>query len=60
MVFQLPYEYVDKSVTPWGGMRLMKEFLNKTNIEEQIKLLDLAKAGSNRGYDPYNILESFL
>src|SRR5215217_5948017 len=60
MVFQLPYEFVDKSVTPWGGMRLMKEFLNKTNIEEQIKLLDLPKAGSNRGYDTYNIIESFF
>ena len=45
MVFQLPYEYVDKSVTPWGGMRLMKEFLNKTNIEQQINLLDLPKPG---------------
>jgi hypothetical protein len=60
MVFQLPYEYVDKSVTPWGGMRLMKEFLNKTNIEQQINLLDLPKPGSNRGYDSYNIIESFF
>src|SRR4051812_27132681 len=46
MVFQLPYEFVDKSVTPGGGMRLMKEFLNKTDIEEQIKLLDLPKSGT--------------
>ena len=41
-------------------MRLMKEFLNKTNIEEQINLLDLPKAGSNRGYGTYNIIESFF
>ncbi|HLL42301.1 MAG TPA: IS1380 family transposase [Segetibacter sp.] len=60
MVFQLPYEFVDKSVTPGGGMGLMKEFLNKTNIEEQINLLDLPKAGSNRGYGAYNIIESFF
>jgi hypothetical protein len=46
MVFQLPYEYVDKSVTRWGGMRLMKEFLNKTNIKQQINFLDLPKPGS--------------
>ena len=60
MVFKLPYGFVDKSVTPWGGMRLMKEFLNKTNIEEQINLLDLPRAGSNRGYGTYNIIESFF
>ena len=41
-------------------MRLMKEFLNKTNIEEQINLLDLPKAWSNRGYGTYNIIESFF
>lgn len=42
--------FVDKAVTLWGGMRLMKEFLNKTDMEQQINLLDLPKAGSNRGY----------
>jgi hypothetical protein len=41
-------------------MRLMKEFLNKTNIEQQIHLLDLPKPRSNRRYDVYNIIESFF
>jgi hypothetical protein len=29
-------------------------------IEQQINLLDLPKPGSNRGYDSYNIIESFF
>lgn len=59
MVIQLPYEYVDKAVTPWGGMRLMKEFINKTAIEKKVAELDLPKPGSNRGYNSYQIIESF-
>jgi hypothetical protein len=59
MVFELPYEYADKSVTPWGGMRLMKSFINKTQIEQKMASLGLPEPGSNRGYSSYNILESF-
>ena len=28
----LPIEYSDKQVTPFGGMSLMKRFLDQTNI----------------------------
>lgn len=55
----LPIEYSDKQVTPFGGMSLMKRFLDQTNIREYLSSLDLPFPGSNRGYSPTHIIESF-
>ena len=46
----LPIEYSDKPVTPFGGMRVMKEFLDKTQIREFLSTLNLPQPASNRGY----------
>ncbi|WP_209332997.1 IS1380 family transposase [Lunatimonas salinarum] len=55
----LPIEYSDKPVTPFGGMSLMKRFLDQTKIKEHLGTLDLPTPGSNRGYDPSDIVLSF-
>lgn len=55
----LPIEYSDKQVTPFGGMSLMKRFIDQTQIREKINRLDLPEPGSNRGYNPMQIVESF-
>lgn len=55
----LPIEYSDKQVTPFGGMSLMKRFIDRTQIRDKIKSLDLPEPGSNRGYNPMQIIESF-
>lgn len=55
----LPIEYSDKQVTPFGGMSLMKRFLDQTGIRDHLDCLDLPQPGSNRGYDPKQIIESF-
>jgi len=55
----LPIEYSDKQVTPFGGMSLMKRFVDQTSIRDYMKELDLPQPGSNRGYDPIHIIESF-
>ncbi|MFM8739887.1 MAG: hypothetical protein ACKOC0_06745, partial [Cytophagales bacterium] len=55
----LPIEYSDKQVTPFGGMSLMKRFLDQTNIREQLEALNLPQPGSNRGYAPTHVIESF-
>ncbi|SFF12530.1 IS1380 family transposase [Thermophagus xiamenensis] len=55
----LPIEYTDKKVTPFGGMSLMKRFVDSIKIREQLSLLDLPERGSNRSYDPTHIIESF-
>ena len=55
----LPIEYSDKPVTPFGGMRVMKEFLDKTQIREFLSTLNLPQPASNRGYFAEDIVESF-
>ncbi|MBQ0739824.1 hypothetical protein J9332_36590, partial [Aquimarina celericrescens] len=55
----LPIEYSDKQVTPFGGMSLMKRFIDQTGIREYMSELDLPEPGSNRGYSPEHIIESF-
>ena len=55
----LPIEYSDKQVTPFGGMSLMKRFLDQTEIRDFLDKLDLPQPGSNRGYSPIHIIESF-
>src|SRR5208282_1468917 len=49
----------DKPVTPFGGMALMKRFLDQTGIRERLAALELPQGGSNRAYDPVHIIEGF-
>lgn len=55
----IPWEFTDKLVTPWGGMRMMKEFLDRIKIREMLLASGLPQPGSNRGYDPIEVVESF-
>jgi len=55
----LPIEYSDKQVTPFGGMSLMKRFVDQVGVRAFMKELDLPYPESNRGYDPMHIVESF-
>lgn len=55
----LPIEYSSKQVTPFGGMSLMKRFIDQTGIREFLNNLNLPEPGSNRGYSPTHIIESF-
>jgi hypothetical protein len=42
-----------------GGMVLMKKFMDKLGIADVLDSLDLPLSGSNRGYDPKDIIQSF-
>jgi hypothetical protein len=55
----LPIEYSDKKVTPFGGMSLMKRFVDSIGIRDFLSTLDLPEKGSNRGYDAQHVVESF-
>lgn len=55
----LPVEYSDKPVTPFGGMALMKRFVDQTGIRERLAALELPRGGSNRACDPVQIIEGF-
>lgn len=52
-------EFSDHQVTAWGGMKLMKDLLDSSKIKEELRQLPLPDKGSNRGYEPTQILECF-
>jgi hypothetical protein len=54
------FAYTDKKISAWGGMRIMKELLVRSGVLDCLKELDLPKPGSNAGYDPIAVLESFM
>lgn len=56
----IEWEYSSKAVSPWGGMRMMKELIDKTKIMDKLNELSLPRPQSNRGYDPIDVIESFL
>lgn len=56
----LPYEYTDKMITPWGGLRLIEEFWTKIGFRSQFRELPWDEPGSGRGYEHFEIAESFL
>ena len=55
----LPIEYSDKNVTAHGGLSLLKRFIDKIGVIEALDGFDFPKPGSNRGYDPSEIILSF-
>lgn len=55
----IEWEFTDRKVTAWGGMRLFKEFLDRIEIRKILNESGLPSPGSNCGYDPIQVVESF-
>ena len=56
----LPYEFSDKTITPWGGLRLLEEFWTKIGFRSKLRQMSWDIPGSGRGYDHHEIAESFI
>lgn len=56
----LPYEFSDKKVSPWGGVRMIHELYLKSGLRRMIGGVDFHLPGSNRGFDPVEVIEGFL
>ena len=56
---ELTVEYSDEKVSAWGGMKLMKDLVDRAGIKDQLGKLPLPEPGSNRAYDPVTVIESF-
>jgi Transposase DDE domain group 1 len=52
--------FTDKQITPWSGMIFMKKLLDQTGILSKLIACDLPRQGSNRGYDPIQLITSFM
>jgi len=60
-MIDFPVSFTSKEITPWGGMTFLKQMLDKMQFSELVRNCSrLPVSGSNRGYSPEVILESFI
>ena len=58
----LPYEFTDREVSPWGGLRLIEETYRQCGLKQYLEeeCQDLPSVGSNRGYSSVDLAEGFM
>lgn len=56
----LKYEYSDKKISPWGGLRVIQELYERSGLKALVRQVPLHQPGSNRGYDPVEVVEGFM
>ena len=60
-MIDFPVSFTSKEITPWGGMVFLKQMLDKMRFSELVSGCEhLPVSGSNRGYAPEVIVESFI
>lgn len=53
-------KYTSKEVTAWGGLALLKRMTDGMGLREAITGWDLPAPGSNRGYQPVQLIEQMI
>jgi len=56
----LKIEFTDKEITPWGGIALLQKMMDKMSFLQVLKDAPLPTQGSNRGYDPVQLITQFI
>jgi hypothetical protein len=56
---ELKIQYSDKKVTPFGGMKLLKDFIDTTNIIKDLESVNIPQPQSNAGINPIDIIQGF-
>lgn len=52
--------FLDREITPWGGMALMKRMLDRLGFSNSLARCGLPRPGSNRGYRPEQLVLQFM
>ena len=55
----LKIQYSDKKISPFGGMKLLKDFIDTTNIIKDLESVNLPQPQSNAGINPIDIIQGF-
>jgi hypothetical protein len=54
-------KFTNKEITPWSGLGFLRNMMLKMGVRDQLSSFDfLPQPGSNRGYSPIDIIESFM
>jgi hypothetical protein len=56
---ELKIQYSDKKATPFGGMKLLKDFIDTTNIIKDLESVNIPQPQSNAGINPIDIIQGF-
>lgn len=57
---RLDIRYTNKPITPFGGLTTVKSLYQRSGFKGAIEALPLPKPGSNRGFDPVDLIEGFM
>lgn len=57
---QIEIKYIDKEITSWGGISILKKMLDQSGFINYLGQLPLPEQGSNRGYPPIQLFLSFM
>lgn len=52
--------FTDREVSAWGGLALLKRMLDQMALGQALSGCDLPQPGSNRGYDPVQLIEQWI
>jgi len=53
-------EFTDREITPWSGILLLIKMLDKMQFDKCLSSLKLPMQGSNRGYNPIQLIKQFM
>lgn len=56
----LEWCFTNKQHTAWGGLRLVEEMLRRIGLREALRQSGLPEPGSNRAFDPVEVMQGFL
>ncbi len=56
----LELQFIDDEITAWGGIALLKNLMDRTGFVEMLESLPLPAQGSNRGYNPVQLITQFI
>ena len=54
---KLKIEYSDKKITPFVGMKLLIDFMDKTSVIHDIQRVNLPQGDQNAAYDRVDIVQ---
>ena len=53
-------KFTSKEVSAWGGLSLLKKMMDGMGLQDAIRHWNLPTPGSNRGYDPVQLIEQMM
>ena len=56
MFKDIDIKFVNKEITPFGGLSLFFKMLEKCGFEQELQECGLPEQGSNRGYKPWQLI----